>query len=71
MCNIFTWVTNFLCAIGAINWGLVVFFQFNLVEWVDKMFGTVGLDKILYAIVALAGIYLLILVFYMPFVCNK
>lgn len=71
MCNILTWITKFLCAVGAINWGLVAFFQFNLVEWVDKMVGTVGLDKIIYAIVALAGIYLLVALFYAPFVCNK
>jgi uncharacterized protein len=59
-CKFLCWLSAVLSSIGAINWGLVAFFQFNLVEWTDKLVGGVGLDKILYAIVALAGIYTLL-----------
>ncbi len=47
-----------LIVIGAINWGLIGFFGFNLVA---AIFGnsTVGfaLQRIVYALVGLAGIY--------------
>jgi uncharacterized protein len=59
-CKFLCWLSSLLSAIGAINWGLVVFFKFNLVDWLDKLAGGVGLDKIVYAIVALAGLYTLL-----------
>lgn len=44
-----------LVIIGAINWGLVGFFEFNLV---DAIFGTMTiLSRIIYALVGVAGIY--------------
>lgn len=44
-----------LVIIGAINWGLVGFFKFNLV---DTLFGTMSmLSRIVYALVGLSGIY--------------
>lgn len=43
--------------IGAINWGLIVFFNFNLVSF---LFGSMTwLSRIIYAIVGICGIYLL------------
>ena len=63
MYKILYWFAALLSAIGAINWGLVVFFKFNLVSFIDKLTGNIGLDKIIYAFVALAGIYLLISLF--------
>lgn len=42
--------------IGAINWGLIGFFGFNLVEFV---FRNIWLSRIIYAVVGLCGIYLL------------
>ncbi len=42
--------------IGAINWGLIGFFNFNLVELI---FGMGWLTQIVYMIVGLCGIYLL------------
>ena len=43
-----------LVIIGAINWGLVGFFEFNLV---DAIFGTMTiLSRIIYALVGVAGI---------------
>ena len=41
---------------GAINWGLIGFFNFNLVSF---LFGQTGwISRIIYAIVGLCGIYL-------------
>ncbi len=63
MYRILYWFAALLSAFGAINWGLVAFFKFNLVTFIDKLTGNVGLDKVIYAIVALAGIYVLVSLF--------
>ena len=42
---------------------LVAFFNFNLVEYIHKLVGVEGLDKIIYGIIALAGLYKLIILF--------
>ncbi len=62
--NFFAGLRLLLHQIGAINWGLVTFLNFNLVEYVHKMVGVEGLDKILYGIIAVAGIYKLIALFF-------
>ena len=45
-----------LIIIGALNWGLVGFFKFDVVAWV---FGgnTAPLSRLIYAIVGLAGLW--------------
>ena len=44
-----------LIIIGAINWGVVGFFNFNLV---DAIFGTVSLiSRIIYALVGISGLW--------------
>lgn len=46
-----------LVIIGAINWGLIGLFQFDLVAF---LFGSMGwLSRIIYGLVGLAGLYLL------------
>lgn len=46
-----------LVIIGAINWGLIGFFKFNLV---DFLFGDMSIiSRIIYAIVGLCGLYLI------------
>lgn len=46
-----------LVIIGAINWGLIGFFRFNLVSLI---FGDMTvLARIIYALVGLSGLYLL------------
>ena len=45
-----------IAIIGAINWGLIGFFNFNLVE---ALFGAGGAARIIYALVGLCGLYLL------------
>lgn len=43
--------------IGAVNWGLIGFFQFDLIA---LLFGTMTwLSRIIYAIVGLSGLYLI------------
>ena len=51
-----------LAIIGAVNWGLVGFFRFDLVAWI---FGgqTAMLSRIIFALVGLAGIWCVTLLF--------
>ncbi len=46
-----------LVIIGAINWGLVGFFKFDLVSF---LFGDLSLiSRIIYAVIGLCGLYLI------------
>lgn len=46
-----------IAIIGAINWGLIGFFSFNLVSF---LFGDMSLlSRIVYALVGLSGLYLI------------
>lgn len=48
-------ISLILVVIGAINWGLIGFFGFNLV---DSLFGTMSsFSRIVYALVGIAGLY--------------
>jgi uncharacterized membrane protein YuzA (DUF378 family) len=55
-----------LAIIGALNWGLIGFFNFNLV---DAIFGggareeTSGISRVIYALVGLAGLASLVPLF--------
>lgn len=52
--------------IGAINWGLIGFFKFDLVAFI---FGNLSwISRIVYALVGICGIYLL--TFYM-YICRS
>ena len=51
-----------LIIIGAINWGLIGIFKFNLV---DSIFGTMSvISRIIYTLVGISGIWGLKLLFY-------
>ncbi|MDD5731348.1 MAG: DUF378 domain-containing protein [Patescibacteria group bacterium] len=55
--NVVDWVAFVLVIIGALNWGLVGFFQYNLV---DSIFGMSGMVvRIIYALVGLAAIWMI------------
>jgi uncharacterized membrane protein YuzA (DUF378 family) len=54
-------VAALLASIGAINWGLVAFLKFNLVEYLDMLSGNKGLDLVIYGLVALSGLYTLVM----------
>ena len=46
-----------IAIIGAVNWGLIGFFDFNLVAF---LFGSMSwLSRIIYALVGLCGLYLI------------
>lgn len=46
-----------IAIVGAINWGLIGFFNFNLVSF---LFGATSLlSKIIYGLVGLCGLYLI------------
>ena len=48
-----------IAIIGAVNWGLIGFFDFNLVNF---LFGDLTwLSRVIYAAVGIAGLYLLTL----------
>ena len=51
-----------LSIIGSINWGLIGFFQFDLVAWIFGGQDAVG-SRIVYAIVGLAGLWCISLLF--------
>lgn len=54
-----------IAIIGAVNWGLIGFLDFNLVAW---LFGDMTLlSRIVYGLVGLCGIYLLTLY---PRICS-
>jgi len=55
--NAFDWITFILLVVGGLNWGLVGFFNFDLVA---AIFGEMSiLSRVVYIVVALSGIYLL------------
>ena len=46
-----------LVIIGAVNWGLIGFFQFDLIAF---LFGNMSwLSRIIYALVGISGLYLI------------
>ena len=55
-------ISLILVVIGAINWGAIGLFQFDLVAW---LFGSQSaiISRIIYTLVALAGIWCLSLLF--------
>ena len=55
-------VSLLLAIIGAINWGLIGIFQFDLVAWI---FGgqAAGFSRVIYTLVGLAGLWCISLLF--------
>lgn len=51
-----------LAIIGCLNWGLVGLFSFDLVAWIFGGTGTL-LARIVYTVVALAGVWCISLLF--------
>lgn len=53
--KIIDYIAHLLIVIGAINWGLVGFFKFDLVQFI---FGDMSiLSRIIFALVGIAGLY--------------
>lgn len=57
-CRVMMWTSRILVLIGALNWGLIGFFGFDLVA---ALFGgqNAFLSRVVYSLVGLAGIYML------------
>lgn len=53
--NAIDWIAVAVVIVGGVNWGLVGFFDFNLVE---ALFGN-NLSAIIYSLVGLAALYMI------------
>lgn len=56
--NALDWITLILVIIGALNWGLVGLFKFNLVR---AILGRGSPARIVYVLVGLSGLYVIYL----------
>lgn len=54
-----------IAIIGALNWGSIGLFQFDLVAWICGGSGSL-IARIIYTVVALAGIWCITLLFKSP-----
>ena len=55
--NVLDYIALILVIIGAINWGLIGFFRFDLVAFI---FGDMSwVSRIIYALVGICGLYLI------------
>lgn len=58
--NFVDWLAYVLVIVGALNWGLVGFFKYDLVA---KIFGDMSsVSRVVYALVGLSGLYLILTV---------
>lgn len=55
-------ISLILTIIGAINWGLIGLFQFDLVAWIFGGQGAI-ISRIIYTVIALAGIWCISMLF--------
>lgn len=60
--NIINKIALILIIVGALNWGLVGLFSFDLVAWICGGAATI-LARIIYVVIALAGIWCISLLF--------
>ena len=56
--NVFSVIALVLTIVGALNWLCIGIFGFNLVNWIT--FGMLWLERLLYILVGLSGIYMLV-----------
>ena len=54
--NWFDWVTFVLLVVGGLNWGLVGFFDWNLVQ---AIFGTGAVTAVIYDLVGLSTLWVI------------
>ncbi len=59
-------IVKLLIIVGALNWGLVGFFQFDLVSAIFGGMWTTG-ARVVYSVIGLAGLYKLLCCFF----CKK
>lgn len=57
--NVLEWIFLVLLIVGGINWGLVGFFQFDLVA---KIFGDMSMiSRIIYGLVGISALYIAVI----------
>ena len=56
--NVFSVIALILTIVGALNWLTIGIFGFNCVAWIT--FGMTWLERTLYVLVGLAGIYMIV-----------
>ncbi len=56
--NVFSVIALILTIVGALNWLVVGIFGFNFVNFIS--FGMVWLERLLYILVGIAGIYMIV-----------
>jgi uncharacterized membrane protein YuzA (DUF378 family) len=57
------WLSLVLVGVGAINWGLVGLFGFDIALWLANILGWALLAKIIYVLIGAAGVYFFVYVF--------
>ena len=62
MMNVINKIALILVIIGALNWGLIGLFSFDLVAWISGGAATV-LARIIYTLVAIAGVWSISMLF--------
>lgn len=52
----YDWIAYFLITVGAFNWGLVQWFNFDLVAWLASLTAN-WVGVVLYSLIGLAGLF--------------
>jgi uncharacterized membrane protein YuzA (DUF378 family) len=71
MCCPIKWSAKLIAAIGAINWGLVAFLKFNVVEYIWRLTRIPYLNMITYGLIAVAGVVVILSLFCKDLVCKR
>lgn len=58
-CKVTSWIVSALIIIGALNWGLWGFFQFDLVAWLFQGPSSM-MSRVIYSLVGVAGVLRLV-----------
>lgn len=67
--KVFDCIALTLTIIGAVNWGLIGFFSFDLVAFI---FGNMSwISRIIYALVGLSGLYLITFYMYVNAIADR
>ena len=56
--NVFSVIALILTIVGALNWLTIGIFGFNFVAWIS--FGMAWIERLLYVLVGIAGIYMIV-----------
>jgi uncharacterized membrane protein YuzA (DUF378 family) len=70
MCRPISWITHIVSAVGAINWGLLRFFSFDIVEYIENVTMVAKVGDVLYAAIAICGIFSLVTLLTPKKVCG-